>query len=315
MASVKLHASLIPDLSDKVAVVVGGATGIGKSLVQLLCSKGAKVFVVDTKSKDIFSTDATYIHGDITSWPRLCEIFLSGQFFDRIDMCFANAGIGEDPTNSILNDANDPSTGELSEPNYALFDVNLRGTLNVVKLSLHLMKTQTSGGSIVITSSATAYAPEQTMPIYCASKAGLIALIRTLRSTLRTFNISINGVAPAATETPLLPPSYAGPMRAAGLPVSDPMHVALALAYSATALEQKKVELYGKEFGLNKSPHKETTTERWNGRVLLTLGDTANEVEEPLADLREQYLGEFVTRMTRTQQAVTDFRFPMDSTK
>ncbi|KAI9653413.1 MAG: hypothetical protein M1821_007078 [Bathelium mastoideum] len=318
MTSINLSDDTIPTLDGEIAVIVGGATGIGQSLRRLLCARGAKVFVIDRKAQETVPKEAVYINGDITSWQRMREIFLSGKYFTRIDMCFVNAGISEDLGNSLINDAYEPTTGNLLEPNYDVIDVNFKGTLNVIKLTLHLMKKQASGGRIVITSSATGYAPEQVLPVYSASKAALITLIRALRSTLPGSNITVNGVAPAATHTPLLPPDLAAPIMAAGLPVSSSEHVALALAFSATAYEEKQVELYGKELELgpvsNKSnkdatnPNGETARHRWNGRILLTLGDTATELEEPLADLREQYMGEYVTKLTRQQQAMTDGR-------
>ncbi|KAI9685122.1 MAG: hypothetical protein M1822_004709 [Bathelium mastoideum] len=313
MTSVELSEDIIPRLDGEVAVIVGGATGIGHSLTKLLSSKGAKVFVVDKKTPESLPNESLYIRGDITSWTQLRDIFLSGRYFKHIDMCFANAGTSEDLTNSLLNDVHDPETGDLQEPNYDVLNVNVIGILNVVKLSLHLMRKQASGGRIAITSSATGYAPEQVLPVYSSSKAALITLIRALRSTLPASNITINGVAPAATHTPLLPPDLAAPIVAAGLPVSSSMHVALALAYSTTAYEANQAELYGREFELGSMSRIQAENEpgrrqRWNGRVLLTLGNTATEIEEPLANMREQYMGAYVTRLTRQQQALTDGR-------
>ena len=63
--------------------------------------------------------------------------------------------------------------GNLLEPSYKVIDVNLRGTLNFIKISLHLMRKNAIAGSIVITSSATAYLPEQTLPVYSATKAAV----------------------------------------------------------------------------------------------------------------------------------------------
>lgn len=62
------------------------------------------------------------------------------------------------------------SEGLLVEPKYAVLDVNLRGVLNFVKLGLSQMRRVKTKGSIVITSSATAYAPEQSLPIYSSGK-------------------------------------------------------------------------------------------------------------------------------------------------
>ena len=127
--------------------------------------------------------------------------------------------------------------------------------------------------------------------------------MRSLRSTLIHEGITINAVAPAATITNLLPQHLADPIIAAGLPVSSAHFVGLALVYSATAKENRRVEAYGKD--------KDSEIERegrWNGRIMLTLGDKYTELEEPVATLRERWFGEENTRFTRMQQAATDFR-------
>ena len=130
-----------------------------------------------------------------------------------------------------------------------------------------------------------------------------MGLIRSLRSTIGKDGITINGVAPAATITNLLPKDLAAPIIAAGLPVSDAHFVGLALAYSATATESRRVQAYGKE--MDGENEREA---RWNGRVILTLGDKYTELEESISDLRPWWFGKENLRLTRLQQAATDFR-------
>lgn len=115
--------------------------------------------------------------------------------------------------------------------------------------------------------------------------------------------ITINAVAPAATITKLLLMNLARPIMDAGLSVNSAHMVGLALVYSATVNESHRVEVYGKE--------DDTDVERegrWNGRVVLTLGSYYTELEEPIARLREQWLGRENLKWTRLQQAATDFR-------
>lgn len=88
---------------------------------------------------------------------------------------------------------------------------------------------------------------------------------------------------------------------AAGLPVSSAHFVGLAVAYSATGQQKNNVEAYGKD-ECDGGPG------RWNGRVILTLGDSYTELEEPIARLRSQWFGKETTILTRKQQAATDFR-------
>lgn len=90
---------------------------------------------------------------------------------------------------------------------------------------------------------------------------------------------------------------------AQGLPVSDARFVGLALVYSAVAMQDRRVQAYGKDKDEDLSK-----PERWNGRVILTLGNSYTELEEPTADLRTFWMGRENVRMTRRQQAATDFR-------
>lgn len=129
-------------------------------------------------------------------------------------------------------------------------------------------------------------------------------MMRALRSSLANDNITINCVAPAATITSLLPQHLAAPIIAAGLPVSSANFVGLAVVYSAVATQQQTVELYGKDtLDLAKKSC------RWNGRTILTIGDRYTELEGPIASLRAKWFGGQNTKLTRLQQAATDFRF------
>ena len=102
--------------------------------------------------------------------------------------------------------------------------------------------------------------------------------------------------------TPLIPAEFTEPIIKAGLPLSSAEFVALALVYSATAGEARCVEPYGKD----RFKSGTIIERRWNGRVVLTLGDRYTELEEPIADLRPAWFGEENTRLTWEQQAATD---------
>jgi NAD(P)-dependent dehydrogenase (short-subunit alcohol dehydrogenase family) len=230
-----------------------------------------------------------------------------------LDHVFANAGISE--TEDFLADTlegpkskaetvtNGAVLERLKEPAYPLIDVNLKVVLNVIKLAHYSFKRDATPGSIVITSSATAYSPEQSLPVYSALKLALVGLVRSLRHNLFLDNITVNAVVPASTETRLIAPEFIEPIKQMGLPVSSARYVGTALVYSAVPQEMRKVEVYGKEpfENLNKEG-------RWNGRVIFTLGDTYTELEEKLADLRPEWFGKQNLMLQNKQQAITDFR-------
>ena len=81
--------------------------------------------------------------------------------------------------------------GELIEPKYKTVHVNLIGVFNTIKVALHYMRKQANGGSIVVTSSIAGYSSEG-IPIYTATKHGLIGMMRGLRVPLQKYNIRLN---------------------------------------------------------------------------------------------------------------------------
>ncbi|KAI0436186.1 short chain dehydrogenase reductase [Xylaria telfairii] len=125
-------------------------------------------------------------------------------------------------------------------------------------------------GSITITTSVSGYA----------------RLIRPLRSILVSDDVAINGVAPAATMTGLLRRHLVAHIIAQGLPVSTSHFDGLKLVYAATASQNRRVD---------------RALLRWNGRVILTLGDAYAEIEESTADLRRFWFGNENLRLTCPQ--------------
>ncbi|KAI1208433.1 short chain dehydrogenase reductase [Annulohypoxylon truncatum] len=314
MTDLSITNGMIPDLSGKTAVVTGGSSGIGRGAVEILLEHNAQVFILDVQPlpRDLASTSKLiFIQTDISSWSSLVDAFstITCRYCATIDIAIANAGVGEHGTYlqqcfrpAPLESAGWSALKAERHPNYPEIAINLQGTMDFIMLAARVMKGQTDGGSIVITTSATAYVPEYSLPVYCATKAALTNLIRTLRTTLPLHNIAISGVAPSATESSTLPPDLAAPIMATGLPVSTARHVGLAVVYSATASQSRRVEDYGKDSEATDSGG------RWNGRVIHTISDTFTEVEEMLIQTRPQWWGERNIELARKQQTATDLR-------
>lgn len=109
--------------------------------------------------------DAIEFHEcDVTSWKQLTSVFKK---IPHVDIAVANAGVSEEV--NYFEDVFDEA-GELLEPQYSVLEVNVRSTINFIKLALSKFSKQGPGGSLVITTSATAYSPEQSLPIYSATK-------------------------------------------------------------------------------------------------------------------------------------------------
>ena len=156
----------------------------------------------------------------MTSWSSLAELFKATHAeYGRIDIVFANAGIG--PSDSYVDLKQSPD-GEVQEPSHRTLDINLKACTNTVVLGVHYMKSQPSGGSIVVTASASSY-QRFIASDYAIAKHGVLGLMRSLVDQLPPHRIRINAIAPSWTDTRLVPEEA---LAKAGIKVQSPSVVA-----------------------------------------------------------------------------------------
>lgn len=168
MASLQITPSQIPDLHGKRVIITGASSGIGLAAARIFAQRGAWVLNLDRNPPPDHQAGIEFRQCDIASWEQLKEAF---KFAGDIDIAVANAGVSEE-TDYFADTWDGDETGimGLQEPKYGVMDVNLRAVFNFVKLALSHFRSRKFPGSIVITSSATAYAPEQSLPVYSACK-------------------------------------------------------------------------------------------------------------------------------------------------
>lgn len=165
MSSLEIRQDDIPDLHGKRVIITGGSSGIGFAAATIFARKGAKVLNLDINPPpESLGSEIEYRQCDVSKWSDLLEAFKQA---GDIDIAVSNAGVSEETDYFADTFGNDD---ELLEPTYRVLDVNLRAVLNFTKLALSHFRRRKCEGSIVITSSATAYAPEQSLPVYSASK-------------------------------------------------------------------------------------------------------------------------------------------------
>lgn len=182
-------------LADRVAVITGGANGIGRATARLLAQEGAKVFVGDfhllPENEGSFAQlGIVQMRCDVRSEDDVRRLIdEAARRGGKLDILVNNAGIG------MVKPITDVSEDEWD----ACMDTNLKGAFLASKHAIRLMKT-TGGGTIVNTSSNAGLLPRAHDPVYSISKAALIALTKSLALCHAPDNIRINAVCPGPVQ-------------------------------------------------------------------------------------------------------------------
>lgn len=191
-------------LYNKVAIVTGAGSGIGRSAAVLFASEGAKVVVADIDEIGGMQTlemikknngDGIYIKTDVTETSEVNNMVRATvDKYDTLDILYNNAGIGtefimiEDTEESVWN---------------RVMDINAKGVFLGCKYAVPIMKTN-GGGVIVNTASTAATRPRSGLTAYSASKAAVIALTKCVAMELAPFKIRVNCINPVVTDTPFI---------------------------------------------------------------------------------------------------------------
>jgi NAD(P)-dependent dehydrogenase (short-subunit alcohol dehydrogenase family) len=208
-------------LENKVAVITGGASGIGRATSKRFAAEGAKVVVADLSESEGTSLaqeiGGAYIHVDVASETSVEALYnQTAELYGGIDVLFNNAGISPADDDSIL-------TTNL-EAWKRVQDVNLTSVYLCCRYGIpHLQKR--GGGSIINTASFVAVLGSATSQIsYTASKGGVLSMSRELGVQFAREGIRVNALCPGPVNTPLLQELFANdPERAARRLVHVPM--------------------------------------------------------------------------------------------
>lgn len=200
-------------LQDKVVVITGGISGIGKASAELFASEGAKLVLVDldeTKGKEVVSEledkghDAIFVQADVTSEEDAKNVFSKAvEKHGQIDVLFNNAGIG----------ASKP-THEVSFEEYRkTVNVDLDGVFLFAQNAIKQMRNQPNGGVIVNTVSMYGWIGAPGSAAYNAAKGGVVNLTRSLGVEYASENIRVNALCPGYIDTPIIPEEMKAPLR------------------------------------------------------------------------------------------------------
>ncbi|HVE13572.1 MAG TPA: SDR family NAD(P)-dependent oxidoreductase, partial [Elusimicrobiota bacterium] len=190
-------------LKDKVALITGGAQGIGRATADLLASEGAKLVLVDVDAEKVAKTaaelaaarktEAVGLKADVTQFAS-CEEAVKACMdkFGKLDVLVNNAGITRD---GLLM--------RMSEADWDLvLNVNLKGAFNMTKAAIRPML-KAHAGRIVNLASVVGQEGNGGQANYAASKGGLIALTKSCAKEFASRNILVNAVAPGFIHTRL----------------------------------------------------------------------------------------------------------------
>jgi NAD(P)-dependent dehydrogenase (short-subunit alcohol dehydrogenase family) len=185
-------------LDQKVAIITGGASGIGEGTVRLFAAEGANVIIADVQDERGIAlaneVGAAYQHTDVSSERDVQGLIdRAAETFGRLDVIFNNAGI-PGTLGSIL----DLETSEFD----SLTAVMLRGAFLGTKYAARVMKSQGSG-SIINTSSVAGLEAGHAGHIYTACKHGIVGLTRSTAMELGESGIRVNAICPGGIATPI----------------------------------------------------------------------------------------------------------------
>jgi NAD(P)-dependent dehydrogenase (short-subunit alcohol dehydrogenase family) len=189
--------------SGAVAIVTGGASGIGRALSRALAKRHCEVVLVDLQSElaagvvQVIRKEggkASFIHADVSDFAAMDRaVNTTIQQTRRLDYMFNNAGIG------IGLDVRDHTI----EDWHRIVDVNLKGVINGIQAAYPVMINQ-GFGHIVNTSSMGGLKPTPGVVSYAATKAAVFQISRSLRIEAQEYGVRVSVLCPGVVRTPIM---------------------------------------------------------------------------------------------------------------
>ncbi|KAL1600736.1 hypothetical protein SLS60_007124 [Paraconiothyrium brasiliense] len=276
----------LPNGRPKTVIVTGGAGGIGAQTIRAFYEKGCNVVIADLPfSRDaadqlisslLDSGRALYCPTNIADWDNMRTLFREAKNkFGQVDIVVANAGMMESRN---FFDFEEDESGELleSRDSQRVLDVNLKGTLNTLRLAMHSMKSNPldpdgARGSIILTASTSGYFGGTGVLSYIATKHGVVGAARASQRKAKELGVRVNVIAPFFTPT-YITGRYSEEWKKRGLPANTVEDVANAVVSTSTDPARK-------------------------GYHVMVAGAFIKEIETPRTAMMEEWLGEDIAEV------------------
>ncbi|KAK7542218.1 uncharacterized protein J3D65DRAFT_565471 [Phyllosticta citribraziliensis] len=284
----------------KVALITGGASGIGLAVATLLSERTTPpwhIHIVDMNPSAGAAAAASlpcakFHHADVSDYSALSIVFAAIFASEgRLDFVFGNAGIVErlNFIDAATKQMDAEGEGDAPPPSFPegamkVLDVNLKSVLYTVFLAAHYMIRKQEGGDLVLTSSAAGIYPSALAPVYTSAKHGVLGLARSIAPRLHaSHNIRVNAMCPGVVPTSLLSAKEWDQVDIrpeTWTPVSCVANAVLRIVDCGTDLERPVVDSIGKEVKVGEMFGRavECSGERWYWRDPLPFCDERMEL-------------------------------------
>ncbi|MBE1546128.1 NAD(P)-dependent dehydrogenase (short-subunit alcohol dehydrogenase family) [Mycobacterium sp. OAS707] len=192
----------MPRFADRIALVTGASSGIGRATALKLAGEGAAVALVALPGDDLdeaaavcrdTGSSALAIAADVADARQVAAAFDRAETLGPVDAVFSNAGV------SIVG----PAISLSDDDWLRQLHINLSGSFYVVREAARRMIPR-GGGAIVVTGSELGILGQQGYVGYTATKGGVLAMTRAFAAELAGYGIRVNSISPGTTETPML---------------------------------------------------------------------------------------------------------------
>lgn len=201
-AALPRHGPYGERFGDRLVLVTGAASGIGRATALAFAKAGARVVAVDRDAQGAVRTaDAARVAGAAAAWAETVDVSDEQAMeklaqkvtteYGTVDVLVNNAGVG----------LSGPFLATTSDDWRKVLDVNLWGVIHGCRIFGGLMAGRGQGGHIVNVASAAAYLPTRTLPAYSTSKAAVLMLSECLRAELAGRDIGVTAICPGVVNT------------------------------------------------------------------------------------------------------------------